>query len=90
MSQICDVTGKQALKGNQVSHAMNHKIKFQKPNIHKKRFWVPGENKWVSLRVSAHGIRIINKIGIKAALHRIAKKKAAKAISKMKPADKPA
>ena len=79
MSQICDVTGKKALKGNQLSHAMNSKIKWQKPNIHKKRFWVSGENKWVTLRVSAHGIRVINKIGIKAVLNRIAKRTAKKA-----------
>jgi len=78
MSQICDITGKKALKGNQVSHAMNHKIKWQKPNIHKKKFWVPGENKWVSFRVSANGIRTINKIGIHAILSRLAKKSAIK------------
>jgi len=76
MSQTCEVTGKKALKGNQVSHAMNSQIKWQKPNIHKKRFWVPGENKWVSLKVSAHGIRVINKVGIRAVLNRIAKKSA--------------
>ena len=78
MSQICDVTGKQALKGNQVSHAMNHQIKFQKPNIHKKRFWIPGENKWVTLKVSANGIRTINKNGIKAVLNKMAKRAASK------------
>ncbi len=74
MSVVCDVTGKKRLKGRQVSHAMNHSIKFSKPNLHKKKFWVPGENKWVTLKVSNHGMRTINKIGIKAVLSRLAKK----------------
>ena len=74
MSKVCEVTGKGSLKGMQVSHAMNHSIKFQKPNLHKKRFWVPGENKWVVLTVSSHGVRTINKRGIAAVLRDIKKK----------------
>lgn len=73
MSIRCDVTGRKPLKGMQVSHAMNHSIKHQMPNLHTKRFWVPGENKWVTLKVSAKGIRTINKKGIQAVLRDISK-----------------
>ncbi len=68
MSRRCEVTGKGLLKGNMVSHAMNHTRKFSQPNLKNKRFWVPGENRWVRLRVSAAGIRLIAKNGIKATL----------------------
>ncbi len=75
MSRLCEVTGKRSLKGMQVSHAMNHMIKFQKPNLHKKRFWVAEENRWVSLLVSSAGIREVNKNGISAVLRKMAKAK---------------
>ena len=52
MSRICEVTGKKKQKGNQVSHAMNHTRKFFQPNLHKKRFWIPEEKRWVTLKVS--------------------------------------
>lgn len=68
MSRICDVTGKRRQKGNQVSHAMNHTRKFFEVNLQKKRFWVPSEKRWVTLRVSTAGIRFIAKNGIEAAL----------------------
>ena len=68
MSRICQLTGKKNLKGNKVSHAMNHTRKFSRPNLHKKRFFVPGENRWVTLKVSSAGMRYIAKNGIKAAL----------------------
>jgi large subunit ribosomal protein L28 len=70
MSRICDVTGKRRQKGNQVSHAMNHTRKFFQPNLHKKRFWVASENRWVTLKVSGAGLRFIAKNGIEAALKR--------------------
>lgn len=73
MSYRCEVTGRKALKGNQVSHAMNHQIKFQKPNLRSKRFWIPGENRWVTLRVSSRGIRTINKLGISVVLAEMVK-----------------
>ena len=73
MSRVCDVTGRKSLKGMQVSHAMNHKIKHQQPNLQKKRFWIPSENRWVVLRVSAKGMREINKNGIEAVLKKIGK-----------------
>ncbi len=68
MSRICDVTGKKRQKGNQVSHAMNHTRKFFEVNLHKKRFWVPSQKKWVTLKVSSAGMRFIAKNGIEAAL----------------------
>ena len=68
MSRICDVTGKKKQKGNQVSHAINHTRKFFEVNLHKKRFWVAAEKKWVTLKVSSAGVRFIAKNGIEAAL----------------------
>ena len=68
MSRICEVTGKKKQKGNQVSHAMNHTRKFFEVNLHSKRFWVASEKKWVTLKVSSAGVRLIAKNGIEAAL----------------------
>ncbi len=73
MSRICDVTGKTNQVGMQVSHAMNHTKKVFAPNLHKKRFFVPGENRWVKLKVSNAGLRYIAKNGIHAALRQAAK-----------------
>ncbi len=68
MSRICQITGKKVISGNNVSHSnAKTKRKFQ-PNLHTKRFYVPETGKWISLMVSANGIRIINKKGIAAAL----------------------
>jgi len=64
MSQICQVTGKHPISGNRVSHAHNKTKRMFHPNIHDKRFWLPSENRWVKLRVSAKGMKIINKQGI--------------------------
>ena len=68
MSRICDITGKKKQKGNQVSHAMNHTRKFFEVTLHKKRFWVASEKKWVTIKVSSAGVRFIAKNGIEAAL----------------------
>ena len=68
MSRICDITGKTRQKGNQVSHAMNHTRKFFGVNLHKKRFYLPEEKRWVTLKVSGAGLRYIAKNGIAAAL----------------------
>jgi large subunit ribosomal protein L28 len=68
MSRICQITGKKVISGNNVSHSnAKTKRKFQ-PNLHTKRFYVPETGKWITLMVSANGIRIINKKGITAAL----------------------
>ncbi len=64
MSKICQVTGKRPVAGNNVSHANNRTKRRFNPNLHHHRFWVESENKWVRLRVSAKGMRIIDKKGI--------------------------
>ena len=68
MSRICQITGKKPMSGNNVSHAHNKTRRRFLPNLHKMRFWVESENRWLRLRVSRKGLRIINKKGIEAAL----------------------
>ena len=68
MSRICEITGKKVITGNNVSHSnIKTKRKFY-PNLQTKRFYIPEEDKWVTLKVSAAGIRTINKKGISQAL----------------------
>ena len=75
MSRVCEVTGKKAMSGHQVSHSnIKTNRKFQ-PNLQKKRFFVPEENRWVELKVSTSAIRTINKNGISSVLRDMAKKK---------------
>ena len=64
MSQICQVTGKKPMSGNNVSHAQNKTRRRFVPNLHWHRFWVGSENRYVRLRVSAKGMRIIDRRGI--------------------------
>ena len=64
MSRVCQVTGKRPVTGNNVSHAKNRTKRRFLPNLHKHRFWVEVEKRFVSLRVSAKGMRIIDKKGI--------------------------
>ena len=68
MSRECELTGKGVLYGNNVSHANNKTRRVFNLNLHDKRFWVETENRWVKLRVSAKGIKIINKRGIDSVL----------------------
>ncbi|PKM11786.1 MAG: 50S ribosomal protein L28 [Gammaproteobacteria bacterium HGW-Gammaproteobacteria-3] len=68
MSRVCQVTGKRPVTGNNVSHAHNKTRRRFNPNLHFHRFWVESENRWVRLRVSAKGMRIIDKKGIDAVL----------------------
>ena len=68
MSKVCQVTGKRPMTGNNVSHANNKNKRRFLPNLHTQRFWVPGENRWIKLRVSSKGLRIINKKGIETVL----------------------
>ncbi len=68
MSKVCDLTGKKALKGNRVSHSnVKTKRRFY-PNLHVKRFYIPEEDRWVTLKVSSAALRTINKKGISACL----------------------
>tara|TARA_R110002096_G_scaffold44526_1_gene120005 strand:- start:46836 stop:47072 length:237 start_codon:yes stop_codon:yes gene_type:complete len=64
MSRICQVTGKQALVGNNVSHSKRHTKKRSEINLRKKRFWLEDEKRYVCLRVSARGMKIIDKRGL--------------------------
>ncbi len=66
MSRVCQVTGKKPVTGNNVSHAHNKTRRRFLPNLHTHRFWVESENRWVKLRVSSKGLRIIDKNGIDA------------------------
>ena len=64
MSRVCQVTGKRPLVGNNVSHANNKYRRGLLPYLHNHRFWVESENRFVRLRVSSKGMRIIDKHGI--------------------------
>jgi large subunit ribosomal protein L28 len=64
MSRVCQVTGKSPMSGNNVSHAHNKTRRRFLPNLHTHRFWVESEKRFVKLRVSSHGMRIIDKKGI--------------------------
>jgi len=64
MSKICQVTGKKPLTGCNVSHAHNKTKRRFLPNLHYHRFWVASEKRWVRLRVSTSGMRIIDRKGI--------------------------
>lgn len=68
MSRVCQVTGKKVMVGNNVSHSKRRTKRKFLPNLFKKKFYYPEEDRWISLNVSANGIRTINKIGLKAAL----------------------
>jgi len=74
MSKQCQVTGKRRIVGNNVSHANNKTKRVFNPNLHDRRFWVESEKRWVSLCVSCHGLRIIDKKGIDAVLADIRKR----------------
>lgn len=73
MSRVCEVTGKCPQSGNNVSHANNKTKRRYLPNLRKKRFWLATENKFVTLKVSSHGMRIIDKLGIEAILKALSK-----------------
>ena len=64
MGQYCQVTGKRPVTGNNVSHANNKTRRRFLPNLQRKRYFLPDENRWISLSVSAHGIKIIDKKGL--------------------------
>ena len=64
MSRVCDVTGKKPMFGNNVSHAHNKSRRRFNINLQKKKFWLPDENRYVTLRISTRGMRVIDKKGI--------------------------
>ena len=74
MSRVCQVTGKRPMSGNNVSHSnIKSKRRFL-PNLHNHRFWVESENRWVKLRISTKGLRIIDKKGIDTVLKDLRKR----------------
>lgn len=68
MSRVCQVTGKRPMSGNNVSHAVNKTRRRFLPNLHVQRFWLEKERRFVKLRVSHKGLRIIDKLGIEQVL----------------------
>jgi len=64
MSRVCELTGKKAMVGNNVSHALNRTKRKFKVNLVKKRFYLPEEDKWITLKVSTRAIKNINKKGV--------------------------
>ncbi|GER58948.1 50S ribosomal protein L28 [Patiriisocius marinus] len=66
MSRVCELTGKRAMVGNNVSHAMNKTKRKFNVNLKKKRFYLPEEDKWITLKVSTSALKNINKKGIEA------------------------
>ena len=64
MSRVCQVTGKKPVSGNNVSHANNRNMRRFLPNLHSKRICVESENRWVRLRLTQAGLRLIDKKGI--------------------------
>ena len=71
MSKVCEISGKKPMSGNNVSHANNRTKRRFFPNLHTHKFWVESENRFVSLKVSAKGMRIIDKKGISQVLKEI-------------------
>jgi len=71
MARVCQVTGKRPVSGNNVSHAKNRTRRRFLPNLHHHRFWVESEKRFVRLRVSSNGMRIIDKNGIEQVLGEI-------------------
>ena len=70
MSKVCDVTGKRVRSGNNVSKANNKTKRKFFPNLHKKRFYIPEQDTWITLKVSSTALRTINKNGINAVLRK--------------------
>jgi large subunit ribosomal protein L28 len=73
MSKVCQITGKRPRVGNKVSHANNKTKRKFYPNIHTKRFYIPEEDRWITLKVSTSAIRTINKNGLTAVLKKARK-----------------
>ena len=71
MSRVCQVTGKRPIVGNNVSHANNRTKRRFLPNIQEHKFWIEAEKRFVKLKVSAKGMRIIDKLGIEKVLEKI-------------------
>ena len=73
MARVCQITGKRPRVGNNVSHANNKTKRKFYPNLHKKKFYIPEEDAWITLKVSTTALRTINKNGITAVLKKARK-----------------
>ena len=74
MSRVCQITGKRTVTGNNVAHSNKRTKRKYYPNLFEKKFYIPEEDRWITLKVSAAGIRLINKVGISEALRRAKEK----------------
>jgi large subunit ribosomal protein L28 len=74
MSRVCDLTGKKPIVGNNVSHSNKRTKRKFNPNLQVKKFWLPEESRWITLKVSTSALRTINKKGITACLNDLIKK----------------
>ena len=74
MARICDITGKKMITGNRVSHSHHKTRRRFYPNLQTKKFFIPEENRWVTLKVSTSALRTINKLGISAVLKKYGEK----------------
>lgn len=73
MSKVCQITGISYQNGNNVSHSKRRVKRRFLPNVAKKKFFMEYENRWVTLKVSSAGLRLIDKVGLKEALRRAKK-----------------
>ena len=71
MTKVCQITKRRPMAGNNVSHAHNKTKRRFLPNLQKCRIWIPSEKRYITLKVSARGLRTIDKIGVEAALQKI-------------------
>ena len=74
MSRVCDITGKKPMFGNNVSHANNKTRRRFNINLQKKKFWLPEEKRFITLRISTRGLRLIDKQGITKVVRSLRKK----------------
>ena len=68
MARVCELTGKKRMVGNNVSHSLNRTKRKFNTNLIKKRFYIPEDDKWITLKITTSALKTINKIGIKATL----------------------
>ena len=81
MTKACQITGKRPTTGNNVSHAKNKTRRRFLPNLHKRRIWVESENRYITLKLSAKGLRLIDKLGSEAVLAKLKKKETVGGVS---------
>ncbi len=74
MSRVCQITGKSVMVGNNVSHSKRRTKRRFYPNLFDKKFYLPEEDRWIELRISAAGVRLINKLGVEGALKKAQEK----------------